>query len=173
MNQLFFSYLIIGLTFITILVIAAICLDVKVDNEYRGNFYLACAASTPEQIAEYLEIYLEDTKDFHGYTSVIYKNPSTDIDEQRKVVQSFLDRATSLAEEKSFDSQRLDVQMGLGTLKRDMTYDDLTNSNDLQLVRWHMLHWFGGLLAYMGFFVMAIWWWTLMVWAILKEIIWY
>lgn len=158
------SYLIIGIALSAIFGIAAISLDVKIASEYRGNFYLACDASTPEQIVEYLEKYLEDTKDFHGYTSILYKNPSTDIDEQRKIVQSFLDRATSLADKKSFEEQRLDVQMGLGTLKTDMTNDDMdTNHNDLRLIRWHMLHCFGGLFAYIGFFLMAIWWWTLIL----------
>ena len=164
-------YLILGLCLGIIFVGSAIVLDVKVENDYRGNFKLACDAATPEEISHYLEIYLEDTKDFHGYTALIYKNPKTNIDEQRRIVQSFLSRAKELSETKSLENQSIGRQIGMGSLKSDMKASgDFYIYKDLHLIRWHMLHCFGGLIAYMGFFVMTIWWWTLILLIFIRDI---
>lgn len=156
------GYMLLGIILGLMFVAAAIGIDIKVDNEYRGNYYLACEAATPEMISHYLELYLEDTKDFHGHTAIMYKNPSTDIDEQRRVVQSFLTRANELSKDKSLADQSIERQIGMGSLKSDMRdSNDFHTYKDLHLVRWYMVNTWHGFLAITGFFVMCIWWWIL------------
>lgn len=157
-------YILSGLILGVIFVGSAIMLDVNVENDYRGNYKLACEAATPEEITHYLELYLEDTKDFHGYTALIYKNPKTNIDEQRRIVKSFLTRANELSTEKTLYNQSIERQIGMGSLKNDMFVDgDYFTYTDLHLVRWYMVNTCYGFLAYIGFFVMVIWWWTVLI----------
>jgi len=164
-------YIILGLLLGVIFLGSAISLDIKVENEYRGNYKLACDASTPELMSHYLELYLEDTKDFHGYTALIYKNPNTDIDEQRRIVQSFLARAKELSKGKSLENQSIERQIGMGSLKNDMIDSEgFYTYKDLHLIRWYMVNAYYGFLAYIGFFVMMIWWWTFGLWAWIREI---
>ena len=154
-------YVILGIVFWIIFVSSAIVLDVKVENDYRGNYRLACDASTPEEITHYLELYLESTKDFHGYTAIIYKNPDTDIDEQRRIVQSFLTRAKELSAGKLLINQSIERQIGMGSLKNDLINKEGFNSlNDLHIIRWYMVNMYHGFLAIIGFFVLMIWWWS-------------
>lgn len=157
-------YIVLGLILGVIFLGSAIMLDVKVENDYRGNYKLACSAAASEEIIHYLEIYLDDTKDFHGYTALIYKNPKTNIDEQRRIVKSFLTRANELSTEKTLDNQSIERQIGMGSLKNDMSdSDDFYSYKDLHLIRWYMVNTCYGFLAYTGFFVMAIWWWTVLI----------
>lgn len=157
-------YIVLGLILAVIFVGSAIMLDVKVENAYRGNYKLACSAATPEEIIHYLELYLEDTKDFYGYTALIYKNPKTNIDEQRRIVKTFLTRAKELSEAKSLNNQAIDRQIGMGSLKNDMSNSgDFYTYRDLHLIRWYMVNTCYGFLAYIGFFVMVIWWWTVLI----------
>lgn len=166
LNNILAFYILIGIVLGVIFIASGIALDIKVENEYRGNYKLACSASTPEMISHYLEIYLEDTKDFHGYTALIYKNPDTDIDEQRQIVQSFLARAKELSEEKTLNNQSIERQIGMGSLKNDMIDSgDFYTYKDLHLFRWYMVNAYHGILAIIGFFIMMIWWWTaLIIW---------
>ena len=164
------GYMLLGIILGLIFIAAGIGIDIKVDNEYRGNYFLACEAATPEVISHYLELYLEDTKDFHGYTAIIYKNPSSDIDEQRKVVQSFLTRANELSEDKALADQSIERQIGMGSLKNDMRDSgDFHPYKDLHLTRWYMVNTLHGFLAVSGFFVICIWWWTLLLMAWIRE----
>lgn len=171
MKNVFTVYIIVGLFLSIVFVSSAIMLDIKVENQYRGNYKLACDASTPEMISHYLELYLEDTKDFHGYTALIYKNPDTDIDEQRRIVQSFLTRAIELSEEKTLNDQSIERQIGMGSLKNDMADSgDFCTYKDLHLIRWYMVNNHHGFLAYIGFFTMMIWWWSVLLWAFIREL---
>ena len=169
MKKILEVYMILGLVLGIIFMGSAIMLDIRVENQYRGNYKLACAAATPEQISHYLELYLNSTNDFHGYTALIYKNPETDIDEQRRIVQSFLTRAKELSETKLLNDQSIERQIGMGSLKSDMIDSgDFCTYKDLHLIRWYMVNSYHGFLAYIGFFTMMIWWWSVFLWFIIR-----
>lgn len=156
-------YLIFGIILIGIVVVGSIGIDIHMDEHYQGYYYLAHDAGSPEVVASFLEQYLEAVEDIHGYSGIVYRNPRTDVDHQKQVVRSFLDRANDLSSQKELQKQSIDVQLSFQKLTDDMMF------KQLQLVRWSWVNERGGIMGYFAFFVSVIWWWTLIVWYVVKE----
>lgn len=146
-------YVVLGLILCAVAVGGLVHTDICMDRDYQGYYYLAQNAGSPEVVADFLEQYLDAVEDMHGYSGIVYKNPGTDVDYQKQVVQSFLDRANDLSEKKEFNQQSIDVQLSFQKLTDDMT------DKQLQLVRWSLVN-EHKMLGYSLFFLTMIWWWT-------------
>lgn len=139
-----------GIICIIISAIAFTIIDISMDEKYQGNYYLAEVSGSPETVAMFLEKYLDSVKDLHGYSGMLYKNSWTDLDCQKQVVKSFLDRANNLAEQKRLNSQNIDIQLSFNKLTEDM------NSKQLKLIRWYIVNHYGGIFWFISMFVL-IW----------------
>lgn len=155
---IFISYLFVGIIAIGIGIGGVIYVDIKMDRDYQGYYYLAESAGSPEAISDLLDQYLTAVEDVHGYAALIWKNPSTDMDFQKQIVQSFKDRADDLCDLKELSKQRIDVQLSFVELTEDM------QEKELPLIGWYILHHATWILnAYL--FLCFVWWWTfLWVW---------
>jgi hypothetical protein len=150
------GYVLLGLVVAGFALGGAVLTHYEMDRQYQGYYYLATDAGSPETVSDLIGQYLTSVEDVHGYGALIWKNPSTDMDYRKQIVESFKSRADDLCERKTFDSQRINVQLSFAELTKDM------EDKQLPMMWWYVIH-FRLWIVYGLIFFLCIWWWTFLI----------
>ena len=150
------SYALLGILTIGFAIGGTVLTEYKMDQQYQGYYYLATDAGSPEVVSDFLGDYLISVEDVHGYGALIWKNPSTNMDHRKQIVESFKSRADDLCKRKAFNEQRIDVQLSFVELTNDM------EGKQLPMVWWYIIH-YRMWVVYGVLFFLCIWWWTFLM----------
>lgn len=106
----------------------------KEANEYNAYYKLAEQSSTPELATFYLEQYLDKIENLHGYNAIIFKNPSTNIDEHKEIIRSIIARCKqfSYSEENILKSNTFEYRLW-SDIKTDMNRNEFKYTKYLVL----------------------------------------
>jgi len=149
-------YALLGILILGFVIGGTVLTEYEMDRQHQGYYYLATDAGSPEAVSDFLGLYLTSVEDVHGYGALIWKNPSTNMDYRKQIIESFKSRADDLCERKTFDEQRIDVQLSFIELTNDM------EDKQLPMVWWYVIH-YRMWIVYGLLFFLCIWWWTLLL----------